>query len=85
MNFEYPPSCSSCMRILFQVVSDAAEIVRGVIELVGGIVVELVGDLVTAALRLLVRVIIWSLVVMLLSWVYGLIFHRTLFFHFPPL
>ena len=34
------------MRILFQVVSDAAEIVRGVIELVGGIVVEVVRDLV---------------------------------------
>ena len=67
------------MRFLFRVVSEAADIARDVIEMLVGIVVGSVLLLATAALRLLVYVIIVVPAMMLLYWVYGMIFHRPLF------
>ena len=66
------------MRFLFRVVSEVAGTAKDFIEIVVAGVVGTVLIVVTAALRLLVRLIIVAIVLTLMYWVYGL-FHRVPF------
>jgi hypothetical protein len=68
------------MRFLLRVVSEVAGTAKDFIEIVVAGVVGIVLFLATVALRLLVYLITMTIVVTLLNWVYGLIFHRPLFF-----
>ncbi len=68
------------MRFLLRVVSEAVDIAKDFVEIVFAGVVGTVLVLATVALRVLVYVITVTIVAALLNWVYGLIFHRPLFF-----
>jgi hypothetical protein len=64
------------MRFLFRVVSEVAGTAKDFIEIVVAGVVGTVLIVVTAALRLFVRLIIVFLVLLFIYWVYGLIPHH---------